>query len=134
MPALRRVLQPMARFLYRDTVFIHGQFTASAGAVATILFKGVATVTYSAAGTYVIKLLQDDGVTALKGYHLKSFHVFAVAPVLTDGLGSGDYAISADALNSAGTITFKTMTNAGAVADAIAVVKVALQISTEAAV
>jgi hypothetical protein len=133
MPGLRRVLQTLARFLYRDVVFIHGQFTASAGAVATVLFKGCATITYSAAGTYVLKLLQDDGVTALKGYHLKSFHAFAIAPVLTDGLGSGDYAISVDSLNSAGTITFRTMTNAGAVADAIAVVKISMEISPEAA-
>lgn len=133
MSAFAKVGSVIAQWFYLNTGCIRGQFTGADGSVGTIKFKGLATITRSGEGTYVFKLLQSDGTTALKGYHLKSFHIFAINPTATDGLGLGGYAITADALNASGTINFTTFNNAGNAADVIAVAKMAVEVSTEAA-
>lgn len=133
MSALRRVGSVIAQFFYRETAFVRGQFTGADGSVGTILFKGLATITRSGEGTYVFKLLGDDGVSARLGYHLKSFHIFAINPTSTDGLGVGGYKITADAINASGTINFTTFNAAGTAADVIAVAKMGVELATEGA-
>jgi hypothetical protein len=133
MSALARVGSAIAQWFYRDTCCVRGQFTGADGSVGTIKFKGLATITRSGEGTYVFKLLQSDGTTVLKGYHLKSFHIFAINPTSTDGLGKGAYIVTDDSINTAGTINFTTFNAAGNAADVIAVAKVAVEVSVEAA-
>lgn len=132
MAGLRRVLQVVARFLYRDTAFIHGEFTGANGSVGTgNKFKGVAVLTRSGEGVYVLTLVQDDGATALKGYSIKGFNTIAVAPNSADG-GSGTTEITTDALNASGTVTFTTRNLAGAAADVIGRMFIELKVSPEA--
>lgn len=134
MSALRRVGNVIAQYFYRDTCQVRGQFTGvNNSANTTIQFKGLGTVARTGEGTYVFTLFGDDGVSARKGYHLKNFNIVAINPVITDGLGSGDYAITADAINSAGTLNFTTFNQAGSAADVIGIAKLAIEISTEAA-
>lgn len=129
---LNRVGNAIAFWFYRDTVMLRGQFTGANGSVGTIRFKGLATVTRTGEGTYQLKLLQADGTTALKGYHLKNFNVVGIAPADADGL-SGGWRITADAINASGTIDFTTYNLATAAADVIGVAKMAVELSVEAA-
>lgn len=133
MPSLRRVLQTLARFLYRDSVFLTGEFTGENGAITagTVKFKGTATITRSGEGVYVLTLLQENGSSALKGYSLKYFDVIAVAPNAADG-GSGVTEITTDALLASGTVTFTMRNAAAAAADAIGRVLVKAEFAMEA--
>jgi hypothetical protein len=134
MASLARVASAIAFWFYRDTMQVRGQFTGANGSVGTILFKGLATVTRTGEGTYVFKLLAADGTSALKGFHLKNFNIFSIASSTADGLSGGmDWQITADAINAAGTINFTAFNAAGAAADIIAVAKMAVEISMEAA-
>lgn len=131
---LRRVGSVIATWFYRDTAHVRGQFTGvDNSANTTIQFKGLATVARTGEGTYTFTLLSDDGVSARKGYHLKSFHIFAINPTVTDGLGNGGYRITADAINASGTLNFTTYNNAATAADIVGVAKVAVELSLEAA-
>jgi hypothetical protein len=132
---LRRVGGIVANWFYNNTCQIRGQFTGVNNSANTgIKFKGLATVARTGEGTYTFTLLADDGVTALKGFHLKDFNIFVISPTATDGLGIGcNWIITADSLNASGTINFTTFNNAGAAADIIGLAKMAVEISTEAA-
>lgn len=130
--ALRRIGNAIASWFYRDTQMVRGQFTGANGSVGTILFKGLATITYSAEGVYIFKLLAADGTSALKGYHLKNFQLIPFAPATTDGL-SGPWEVTTDAINASGTITFTTRNQAFAAADVIGLCKVAIELAIEGA-
>ena len=132
MAGLARVGSSVAFNYYANTSFVRGQFTGANGSVGTIKFKGLATITRTGEGAYTFKLLANDGTSALKGFHLKAFNLNAINPADADG-GSGRTIITADALNASGTIDFKTYNQAGVAADVIAVAKLDVEISTEAA-
>jgi hypothetical protein len=132
MASLRRVASTVAQFFYRDTCFIYGNYTGVNNAAGTGLFKGLVVMARTGEGVYTITLLAADGVTALKGFHLKNLTLIPVAPASTDGL-SGPWEITTDAINASGVITITTRNQAFAAADIIGLVKVALQISPEAA-
>jgi hypothetical protein len=132
MASLRRVGNMIAQWFYRDTCHVRGEFTGANGSVGSIKFKGLATVTYVGEGVYDIKLLANDGTSALKGFHIKSVALVPVAPATTDGL-SGPWAITTDTMNSAGVVRVTTKNEAFAAADIIGVCKVAIELSPEAA-
>ena len=133
MAGLARVASAVAQFFYRDSCFIRGQFTGNNNAANTLIkVNGLATVARTGEGTYTFTLLANDGVTALKGFHLKDFRLTCINPNAADG-GSGTVIITADALNASGTINFTTNHAAGAAADILVVAKLAVEISPEAA-
>lgn len=133
MASLARTGSPVAQFYYRDSCFIRGQFTGNNGAANTLIkFKGLATVARTGEGTYTFTLLAADGVSALKGMHLKAFNLNALNPADADG-GSGRTIITADAINASGTISFKTYNQAGVAADLLVVAKLDVELSPEAA-
>jgi hypothetical protein len=116
---------------YRDVCQLRGQFTGANGSVGTIQFKGMATITRTGEGTYVLKVLAADGVSALKGMHVKNFNIWAINPNTADGL-SGPTLVTADAMSTAGTLNFTTQNAALAAADIIAIAKMAIELSPEA--
>jgi hypothetical protein len=131
--ALRRVGNAIAQWFFRDTQQVRGKFTGANGSVGTILFKGLATISRSGEGVYVLTVLAADGTSGLKGYHIKALDFTFVAPAAADGGSGPKPEITTDALNSAGTITFTTRNLAGTAADVIGVCFVDLEISPEAA-
>ena len=134
MSALAKVGNIVAQWFYKDTCQVRGQFTGVATSPnTTIQFKKLATVARTGVGTYVFTLLQADGVTALKGYHLKRFYIFGINPNSANGLADGGFCITADAINASGTVNFTTFNLAGSAADIVGVAKMDVEISTEAA-
>lgn len=133
MASLARTGSTVAFHFYANTCFIRGQFTGNNNAANTLIkFKGLATVARTGEGLYTFTLLQADGVTPLKGMHLKAFNLNAINPADADG-GSGRTIITADAINASGTINFKTYNQAGVAADLLVVAKLDVELSTEAA-
>lgn len=132
MATLRRTSNPMAQHYYRDTNFVRGQFTGANGSVGTILFKGLGAIARTGEGVYTFTLLQADGVTALKGFHIKNLNFAFVAPNSADG-GSGLTEITTDSMNATGVLTFTTRNLAGTAADVIGLCKMGIELSPEAA-
>lgn len=131
--SLRRVGNAVAAWFYRDTQHVRGRFTGANGSVGTILFKGLATIARTGEGVYTLTLLNDDGSSGRKGYHIKALDFTFVAPNAADGGSGPKPEITTDSLNATGVITFTTRNLAGTAADVIGICIVDLEISPEAA-
>lgn len=129
--SLRRVGSAIAQFFYANTAFVRGEFTGAVGSISLVKFKGLMSATWNSTGLVTFTLLANDGVSALKGLHIKNLQIVPLTPTGAT-VGGWTWSLAANNMGTAGTFQIQFQQQSWAAADVVGIVKVAVELSSEA--